>query len=777
MNNAQMNSEFNQTYFKQRLLKGASLAVLSMSIYAGSEQTVAAQDRALDEIIVTAQKQSQNLQSVPVSVQALNADKLEELEIKNFDEVAALLPSVSISSLGPGNAQVYMRGISDGGDGNYSGSNPSVAIYFDDQPITSIGRVLDVHIYDIERVEALAGPQGTLYGASSQAGTIKIISKKPDPSGYAAGYDIGLSDTEEGDISYSAEGFVNIPLSDNVALRVVGHRVTDGGYIDNVAASKQFNPRVGDTTYPGPTLSNAPYVEEDFNTEDNVGLRAALKIDLNDNWTANLRTTYQKQETEGVWDHDPADVGDLQVERFFVDSGSDEFTQYAVGLEGNVGSVKLSYAGSYLDREVEYYNDYSEYANYSEYIGYYTCYYEPSYVCRDPRIQYRNQSDYKTTTHEFRMQTDTEKRMRLIAGLFYQKAEHEYLNLWQIPDISAGMDVNNNSTGVLTGYPTDAYFITDQSREDTEKAVFGELSYDISDQLTATFGARYFETESNLTGFVGTIFSSAPGPLDVKTDESDSIYKFNLSYNVNDDVMVYSTYSEGFRAGGVNRQAGTTIPLTYQSDIVKNYEIGWKSTLADGTLRLNGAIFMMDWEDIQFTRFDPSEALIGLTANAGNAEVQGIEVDFSWAATANLRIDGAMSWIETAELTEEFARNDGSRIFAPAGTRLPFVPEFKANISGRYELDFMNRNGYLQASAYYTDDSYNDLYVDDRDDQSGYSYINISAGIDEDSWGTSVYVSNVTDERADLYKNATDYDSRITTNRPRTIGVSFYQRF
>lgn len=761
---------------RQRLARSSSHAAIILYLSAQALSPALAQPAAVDEIIVSAQKRDQNMQSVPISMQAVGASKLEDMGVTNFEELANLLPNVSVSTLGPGNAQVYMRGISDGGDGNFSGSSPSVAIYLDEQPVTSIGRVLDVHMYDIERVEALAGPQGTLYGASSQAGTVKIITKKPDPSGFAAGFDINLADTKEGDVSHALEGYVNLPISDRITARIVAHTITDGGYIDNVAASRAFNPAAAGTRYSGPTISNDAYVEDDFNEEENRGMRAALRIDLNDNWTANLRTTYQKQETQGVWDHDPEDVGDLQVERFFEDSGSDEYTQYALSLDGDVGGVAVNYAGSYLDREVSYHNDYSEYVNFSDYIGYYTCYYEAANVCRDPRIQYNQRSEYKTDTHELRMQTDPQNRMRLIAGLFYQKAEHKYLNLWQIPDISAGMDVNSNSTGLLTGYPDDTYFLTDQKRVDEERAIFGEFSIDLTDKLSVTLGMRDFETKTKLSGFVGTVYSGSPA-VNVATDEDGQIYKFNASYNISDDVMVYATYSEGFRAGGVNRRAGVTIPIAYSSDLVENHEIGWKSTLMDGALRINGALFQMDWVDIQFTRFDPSEANIGLTSNAGSGEVEGIEFDFAWAATDKLRLDGALSYIPTADLTETFQRNDGSRIFAPAGTRLPFVPEWKANISARYSYQVSDYNAFVQMSAYYTDETFNDLYVDDRSVQASYSYADISVGIDEDLWSASFYVNNLNDERADLYRNATDYDSRITTNRPRTMGVRYTKRF
>ena len=195
----------------------------------------------LEEVVVTAQKRSENLQDVPLSIQAFNTVKLEELHINSFDDYAKFLPSVSFQKGGgPSFEHTYMRGVSSGGDGNHSGSQPSVGMYLDEQPITTIDGNLNIHIYDIERVEALAGPQGTLYGASSQAGTIRIISNKPDPSGFKAGYDLDLNQVDHGGAGYGIEAFVNLPLTDWAAVRLVGWDQHDAGYIDNVHGAVKF---------------------------------------------------------------------------------------------------------------------------------------------------------------------------------------------------------------------------------------------------------------------------------------------------------------------------------------------------------------------------------------------------------------------------------------------------------------------------------------------------------------------------------------------------------
>jgi iron complex outermembrane receptor protein len=733
-------------------------------------QTTAESDaapRRIEVITVTAQKREESLQDVALSVQVLDNTFLDQQQITDFEEYAQLLPSVSFNAVGPGSAQIYIRGVSDGGDGNASGSQPSVGLYLDDQPVTAIGRNLDVHIYDVSRIEVLGGPQGTLYGANSQAGTLRIITNAPDRSGFEAGYDLSTESVSEGGVGYSAEGFVNLPLGDRAALRLVGWHDQSAGYIDNVPATQTFSRS-------GITVDNAAYAEEDFNEETTSGARAALQIDLDDNWTLTARALHQTQETEGVWDHDPEDVGDLEVARFFNDRSEDTFTQVGATIEGNIGGVDLTYSGSYLDREVEYDNDYSAYAEYSSFIDYYTCYYAYDsaagaydfYACEDPRIQYQDRSQYTRDSHEFRIATPQQNRLRLIAGVFYQRAEHDFDFDWNIPTIKPGMAVDGGT----------AYFTTNQVREDTEAALFGELSYDLTDTVTATLGGRVFDTESSIQGFVGTVFTANP-EVDVEQSESGSLYKFNLTWQPSADRLFYATVSEGFRPGGVNRASTSNIPGTYDSDLITNYEFGWKTTLADGILRFNGSAFLMDWEDVQFTRFDPSESPLGLTQNAGQAQVLGLEADVSWLATDALTLTGAVTLLQ-AELSEDFSQNiNAATPDAPDGTELPYIPSVKGYLNARYEFAWRDFDAFWNVRGSYVGKSYNDLFIASRSEQDAYALLNLSAGLSRSNWTVTAYVRNATDERAELYRNATDFDSRITTNQPRTFGLSLSQRF
>src|SRR6185295_16674639 len=249
----------------------------------------AAEGADQSEIIITATKREENLQNVPISVQAIGTKRLDQLNISNFEQYTKQLPSVSFQSAQPGVTVVYMRGVATGGDGNHSGSLPSVGSYLDEQPVTTIGGTLDVHIYDIARIESLAGPQGTLYGASSEAGTIRIITNKPDFNGTYGRIDGEVNSVSHGSVGGKLEGMINIPLSTNIAFRGVAFYQHDAGFIDNISGSRDYHNFPDDfpgVDLPTITVTNAGLEKKNFNDVDTYGGRAALKIDFADNWTA-----------------------------------------------------------------------------------------------------------------------------------------------------------------------------------------------------------------------------------------------------------------------------------------------------------------------------------------------------------------------------------------------------------------------------------------------------------------------------------------------------------
>src|ERR1700722_2244739 len=301
-------SNTGRILFRASPVASALLACLP----AAYAQERTAENAGLEEIVVTAQKRSENMQDVPVSIQALSSAKLEELHVSSFDDYAKFLPSVSFlgdATGGPGFEHVYMRGVSSSVLENHSGSLPTVGVYLDEQPVTTIDGVLDIHIYDIARIEVLAGPQGTLYGASSEAGTLRIITNKPDPKGFDAGYNLEGNTVAHGDGGYVAEGFVNIPLSSDAAVRLVGWSEHDGGFIDNVPGTRSYPPSgicIANTNPPpAGCISTPSLARKNFNGVDTAGARAALKFDLDDSWTITPMVMGQGMKTSGVFGYDP----------------------------------------------------------------------------------------------------------------------------------------------------------------------------------------------------------------------------------------------------------------------------------------------------------------------------------------------------------------------------------------------------------------------------------------------------------------------------------------
>ena len=302
------------------------------------------------EIIITATKREERLQNVPQSVRVLGTRQLDQLNITNFEQYTKQLPSVSFNTSQSGGTVVYMRGVATGGDGNHSGSLPSVGVYLDEQPVTTIGGALDVHIYDIARIESLAGPQGTLYGASSEAGTIRIITNKPDTSGLYGRADGELNTVAHGGVGGKLEGMINIPVASTVAFRAIGFYQRDAGFIDNVPGSRTYCgdpvrvPDTGPDAEPGDlvtvgcvrngiSVNNSAFLRNNINDVRTYGGRAALKVDLDDNWTVTPTVMHQYSKVDGFSGFDST-LGELNVQRFRDEYRRDKFTQAALSVEG-----------------------------------------------------------------------------------------------------------------------------------------------------------------------------------------------------------------------------------------------------------------------------------------------------------------------------------------------------------------------------------------------------------------------------------------------------------
>ena len=473
------------------------------------------------EIIITATKREENMQNVPISVQAIGTRRLDQLNISDFEDYTKQLPSVSFDTSQPGSTTVYVRGVATGSDGNHTGSLPSVGFYLDEQPVTTIGGTLDVHIYDIARIESLAGPQGTLYGASSEAGTIRIITNKPELGVTTGRVDGELNSVAHGGMGGSLEGMINLPIASRIAFRASAFYQRDAGYIDNVfgehtlCGTTIFGPNPKDPTGDeiavgcdrnGFHLENSKFVKKNFNTAETWGGRAALKIDLDDNWTVTPTIMHQNAHLEGAFFED-ALLGDLQVQRFRKEPTRDKFTQYALTVEGKIGNFDLTYAGAYMHRPTFGISDYTEYTYAYDVayennqgstpgggVAYYYYFQNDAGDLIDPTQYIVGKNNFKKLSQELRIASPADQPLRFIGGAFYQRQSNDIFQDYKVDNLAALLSVN--------GLPGTVW-LTKEKRIDRDYALFGEVSYDVTPQITLTGGGRYYKFNNTVFGFAG----------------------------------------------------------------------------------------------------------------------------------------------------------------------------------------------------------------------------------------------------------------------------------
>lgn len=789
------------------LLASSAIAV-SLPAYAQASNS--------DEIVVTAQKREQNLQDVPVAITAIGSEKLDQLQVNEFADVVKFLPSVTIQQGGPGFAQVYFRGVASGENANHSASLPTVGTYLDEMPITTIQGALDIHAYDLARVEALAGPQGTLYGASSMAGTLKLVTNAPDTSGFYGNAGVEINSIAHGDFGSVFEGFINAPLSDSAAMRLVGWYRDDGGYIDNLPGRRTY-------ATSGVVHNNAALVEKNYNDAETYGARLALGIDLDDNWTIKPTLMGQVQKTEGSYARERSGQsrGEHTIVQYNPESSKDKWIQAAMTIEGKIGNWDMTLTGGHLRRKTTTESDYSDYGYFYDALSGYGAYWYDNASNPVSANQYIQGIDtYRKSFGEFRISSPQDASMRFIGGLFWQRQSHNIEQNYIIDNIANSITVPGTDSNI---------WLTKQQRTDRDYAAFGELSFDVTEKLTLTGGARLYKYDNSLFGFFGfargysgntgvarcrtttgadfrdnptgtfaqPILSGAPCTnVDKSTSDSDFIHKLNATYTLSDDALVYATWSRGYRPGGINRR-GTLPP--YGSDELDNYELGWKTTF--GAFRFNGALYQEDWNNIQLSFLGAN----GLTEirNAGIARIRGIEMDVGYRQ-GGFSLNTGMSYND-AEIRRNFCRianasfdctTTGNALLAPAGSRLPVTPKFKGNVVARYEFPISDWNGHIQLAANHTGSRESDLRTTQKALKGrlgSYTTVDFSFGVKNDLWNIEAFATNLFDTFGVVNTGVSCVESVCGTGptsstptggafydtiiKPRLIGVKFSRDF
>lgn len=937
--------------FKRKALSTA----VAVALAGGGAQSAHAQ-APIEEVVVTATKREQPMQDIPVSIQAMTGSNIDRLGVDSFEEYARYLPNVVWSGRGPGQAELYIRGAATEQSSititSVQASAPAVALYQDEQPVSFAGRNLDVYATDLERIEVLPGPQGTLFGASSQTGTVRLITNKPNHSDFQAGFDTKFSFTSGGEPSSSVEAYLNMPISDALAFRVAAFNDRAGGWIDNVPGTytgdievmnrNQISPAAhictGNPAVDDPiggdcggvratmeTADNSTLVEDDFNEATYSGARFAASYIFNDAWDVLVQHTSQTLKTEGVFEYDPNISGEESVHRFNPTRNQDEFGLTTWTVNGRINELELVYTAGFLDRDVFYIQDYTGYTNGGGYQAYYLCTggYSNATQCFDPTKQYLGETTNERFTNEFRINTNPERRWRITAGVFVDDQESTSDGEFQyFGTLGAGFN-HAQAPGTITDPPNQpptesnivstvegvtspfgrgpaTTFVNSFTRNEEQLAFFGELTFDITNDLSVGVGARNYDIDYEFIGSTGSSFGckGSPTPCDGQAfdnrvserlealgafnqsgniqdlvpffgmdtaqviadgvadgsffieglgadgviNQDDTIVRATLNYHANEDIMLFGAYSEGFRPQTSNRNAGQPsanqtgvyegflVPAIAKTDELENYEIGIKGDFFGRTLRVNATAYRSDITDLQMSRFDPANvAFLVFIENVGDAEVTGLDGDFTWAVTDNLTINGAASFVDN-ELTSLNPQLED--IVVPVGSRLPWTPEFRGNIRARYEffLEGFQADAYVRGGVIYTGDSRalstcNAYFIEDvtaqvfgqrtsleiaeeggfcgtpltGDDlasvvdpsfvgvdengdtrfraaryvQEEYSLVNVAAGFTKDQWGVELFINNLFDENAQLNINAADWTPSVTTNRPRTIGLKF----
>ena len=771
---------------------------------AAQQAAAAVNDNAIADIVVTATRRSENLQDVPIAVQALSGETLTQLGVANFDKLIEYLPNVRTGGRGPGQSQIYIRGLSTDTQSilvaGSAGVNPNVALYLDDASVSVPARNLDVYTADLERVEVLAGPQGTLFGASAMGGAVRYITNKPDLRAFHAGFKGGYAFTKGGNESNSAEGFINIPvIKDKLAVRIVVYNDSRGGYIDNVPGSfrMQSNANNGLGGSPNsirPTITNSQFVQDNFNDSSYQGVRVSAKYEINPDWSINIQHMRQKLKVDGVFDYDPL-VGDLKVQRYNPDQLVDKFDQTAWSLEGRLGALDVIYTGAYLNRRAVQKVDYTAYSNAGPFAAYYICKYPGYASCATPRMSFQGDNRNTRISHEVRVSTPIDKRIRLIAGAYYDRAKIFDIGEFNYEgSIEQGFVPNKPIKGATAINPNarnpGVTFFNDITRTDRQLAGFGEVAFDIiPEKLTLTGGLRYYNQKASIAGSANFgnrgVDRDSGYNLDVihpkPRTQKGFIFKGNLTYKPNEDMLFYATYSEGYRPGGFNRigriadpnpqSPKTAIPFGYDSDTVKNYELGAKLALFDHSVVFNLAAYHINWKDIQVSIYQPSLFFLTFAANAAAAKINGIEGDLTVQPTRGLTINAAASY-NRSKLTDGKLGLVQLITLVPIGSQLALSPKFQGNVRVRYEHELDGGlKAFGQAGLHYVGSSHTSINIAADYPLRAYTTGDAAFGVNKDDWSAELYVENLSDARPDIYINASDRVARTTTIRPRTIGL------
>jgi iron complex outermembrane recepter protein len=898
---------------------GAHAAVYAADV---ADTPDAASADTLQVVTVTAQRRTQSIQDVPITIQAITGEQLQQMNVVTLEDVVKYLPNVTFGADGPGGGDIFMRGLSAGGNGgNQSTSTfapfPNVAVYLDDQSAQFPGRNLDIYMVDMERVEVLEGPQGTLFGGGAEAGAIRYITNKPNLTTTSGNVQAGYGITAHGDPNESLNATLNVPLIDGVlGLRGVIYDERRGGYIDNLSSTftRSNNDAASGLGYldipaangvcppypvsnglasstglcvPGTNVvaNNYSIAHNAQNPVDYGGFRLSGLWQITDEWSALISQSYQNMEADGSFaqyqygsDYGvnaaaPQALGPWEGTFFSPAYDKDKYENTALTVNGSVGPLKAIYSGAYLVRNVDQTADYTNYSR-STSGYYYTCaggagtgFGTPGSgrtagtpaTCYTPVTSWRDQVRNSHLSNELRLSTPDDWRLRGLLGVFQENfsiADNMNFLYKTIPSCTA-----TNLTIALAGGPVcianvgpvaNSYAIDPSVRNDntafgedvrrgySQYAAFTSIDFDLIPKvLTITGGTRYYHyneyefgtkyttTESCQNVLNGQCTSGVYGGGTViggnlaSSGGGNKAYsgfrsRGNLTWHITDDAMVYYTYSQGFRPGGFNRnvageakQAGLTgnakyqyyIPAGYAPDSLTNQEIGWKTEWLDHRLQFNASVYRMNWNNVQFTFFDPAEGFgnTNFVVNGPDYRINGAELQLVAKPVAGLTVEASGSWNSANQsnhpcLVNNNPLNPGvgtcitadtksAAIANPLGiqdTRPAFSPPQEFSLRARYDfLLVKNYNAFISAGASHVGHMSNEPlnYPLPVAGKPSFTTYDASLGVSKEAWTVTLYGQNLSNSDASTYTSTAQYIVQEVPLRPRVLGLKVDFKF
>jgi len=838
---------------------------------AGPSGEAATESTALGEVVVTAQRRVENIQDVPITIQALTGETLNKLNVQTFDEFVQYLPNVTVSTNGPAQGEIFMRGLSVGGGGNQGGGTtaafPAVAIYLDEQSGQLPGRNLDVYAVDLQRVEVLEGPQGTLFGGGALSGVLRYITNKPKIDVTEGNVTASYGVTAHGDPNTAVSAVLNLPLIDeHLAIRGVIYNDRQGGYIDNLPSTftrldtdEGFALNGNLVPANSPVINNAFVVKNNINPVTYQGIRASLLWKINDDWDALLTQSYQNIEADGVFYQMPfgsegttfdslgAPIGKnplppLSVTLFNDSFNKDKFSNTALVVNGKIGPIRLIYSGAYLNRNVEQVQDYTNYARgvygyYYQCVGYSS---DPSRTgqCYSPSTIWRESLHNTHQSHELRLSTPDDWRIRGQVGVYWEKYNILDQTHWAyvtVPTCSpTGLDVDCYlPIKPWPGSPEfkpipETGFFDDVERGYKQLAEFASLDFDIIPQvLTISGGIRHFKYDSNETGGdVGSFYCKqfspttyfgyckAPYGTDFSTRQTavtntGNRGRGNLTWHVTRDLMLYYTYSQGFRAGSFNRSTSChlpdaqginlyCVPATTDPDNVTNNEVGWKTEWLDHHLLFNGALYQENWDNAQTGFFDPQGGLgnLAFATNGPSYKVKGIELTTLWRVQG-LTVDVSASWNSTEQTNSPYLVANNPELltnplsapaygkpitsipnpYGPLGSPTAYSPPFKLTGRLRYDWVVGDYGLYVQGGAAHQGHMVTATGFVPAYDIPPLTIYDAAAGIAKEPWSVQLYAQNLTNVNSPMEINSSQFVLAEVPPRPRVLGLRFDWHF